>query len=101
MSFIEDVFKRKLGFGAAYRAMHGCDLLLFLGTDFPYNQFMPTRCKIAQVDIRGEYLGRRYRLDLGLCGDVRETLRALLPALKPRSDRTFLDAMQEQRREAR
>jgi pyruvate dehydrogenase (quinone) len=90
-----------LGFGAAYQAMHECDLLLLLGTDFPYDAYLPTRCKIAQVDIRGERLGRRSRLDLGLCGDVRETLQALLPALQPRSDRRFLEAMQQQHQEAR
>src|SRR5258706_9754185 len=82
-----------LGWGAAYDAMHGCDVLLLLGTDFPYDSFMPESPKIAQVDVRAERLGRRSRLDLGLCGDVGDTIRALLPLLEPKSDRTFLDAM--------
>ena len=82
-----------LGYGACYEAMHGCDLLLMLGTDWPYEQFMPTKCKIVQVDIKPERLGRRSRLDLGLWGDVGETLAAVLPHLKPRSDRRFLHEM--------
>jgi pyruvate dehydrogenase (quinone) len=85
-----------LGWGAAYKAMHGCDVLLLLGTDFPYESFMPTKPKIAQIDIRAERLGRRSKLDLGLCGDVRATLQALLPLVQQRTDRRFLDAMLEQ-----
>jgi pyruvate dehydrogenase (quinone) len=85
-----------LGWGAAYKAMHDCDALLLLGTDFPYESFMPTTPKIAQVDIRGERLGRRSKLDLGLCGDVRETIKALLPLVEQKTNRTFLDAMLEQ-----
>ncbi|MCI0573760.1 MAG: thiamine pyrophosphate-dependent enzyme [Myxococcaceae bacterium] len=80
-----------LGLRAAYQAMHACDVLLLLGTDFPYDAFMPVQPHIAQVDIRPEVLGRRSRLDLGLCGDVRETLRALLPRLELREDRTHLE----------
>jgi pyruvate dehydrogenase (quinone) len=90
-----------LGWGAAYQAMHGCDVLVLLGTDFPYETFMPTNPKIAQIDIRAERLGRRSKLDLGLCGDIRETIRALLPLVKPTTDRTFLDAMLEQHTVAR
>jgi pyruvate dehydrogenase (quinone) len=82
-----------LGFGAAYQSMHECDLLLLLGTDFPYDKFLPTKPKIVQVDIRVEHLGRRSKLDLGLWGDVGETIRALLPLVQVKQDRTFLDAM--------
>lgn len=89
-----------LGWGAAYDAMHGCDALLLLGTDFPYESFMPTTPKIAQVDIRAERLGRRSKLDLGLCGDVRETIKALLPLVEPKADRRFLDAMLKQHQAA-
>jgi pyruvate dehydrogenase (quinone) len=87
-----------LGWGAAYKAMHECDVLLLLGTDFPYESFMPASSKIVQIDIRAERLGRRSRLDLGLCGDVGDTIRALLPLLQAKSDRAFLDAMLEQHR---
>jgi pyruvate dehydrogenase (quinone) len=89
-----------LGWGAAYKAMHACDVLLLLGTDFPYETFMPTNPQVAQIDIRAERLGRRSKLDLGLCGDVRDTIRALLPHIEPKSDRTFLDAMLEQQKVA-
>ncbi len=89
-----------LGWGAAYHAMHECDALLLLGTDFPYENFLPTKCSIAQIDLHAERLGRRCKLDLGLCGDIRDTLRALLPLVQPRTDRTFLDAMLTRHRAA-
>ena len=89
-----------LGWGAAYKAMHECDVLLLLGTDFPYESFMPTDRTIAQVDLRAERLGRRARLDLGLCGDIGDTVRALLPLLESRTDRAFLDAMLENHQNA-
>jgi pyruvate dehydrogenase (quinone) len=88
-----------LGYGACYEAMHECDLLVLLGTDFPYVQFMPTRPKVVQVDIRRERLGSRSRLDLGVWGDVKETLRALLSRVPERSDRAFLDQMLARHRE--
>lgn len=80
-----------IGFSSGYKAMLDCDMLLMLGTDFPYRQFYPTRAKIAQVDLRPENLGRRTRLDLGLVGDVGATIEALLPKLKQRQDTTHLD----------
>jgi pyruvate dehydrogenase (quinone) len=88
-----------LGYGACYDAMHECDLLVLLGTDFPYVQFMPTRPKIVQVDIRRERLGSRSRLDLGVWGDVKETVRALLPRVAEKPDRAFLDRMLGRHRE--
>jgi pyruvate dehydrogenase (quinone) len=81
-----------IGFSSGYAAMHACDVLLMLGTDFPYKQFMPTDCEIAQVDIRPENLGRRCKLDLGLVGDVRLTIEALLPLLKAKSQGKHLDS---------
>ncbi|MFF4659625.1 pyruvate dehydrogenase [Streptomyces sp. NPDC001381] len=82
-----------LGYGAAYEATHECDLLILLGTDFPYNAFLPDDVRIAQVDVRPEHLGRRSRLDLAVWGDVRETLRCLIPRVRPKDDRRFLDRM--------
>ncbi|MET4927143.1 pyruvate dehydrogenase [Streptomyces sp. PSRA5] len=84
-----------LGYGAAYEATHECDLLILLGTDFPYNAFLPdgTDVKIVQVDVRPERLGRRSRLDLAVWGDVRETLRCLTPRVRTKNDRRFLDKM--------
>jgi pyruvate dehydrogenase (quinone) len=75
-----------LGFSSGYHAMMDSDLLLMLGTDFPYQQFYPPRAQIIQVDIRGEQIGKRTKVDLGLVGDVRETLVALKPLLKQKSD---------------
>ncbi|MBR1230968.1 ubiquinone-dependent pyruvate dehydrogenase [Bradyrhizobium sp. AUGA SZCCT0182] len=80
-----------IGFSSGYAAMHACDVLLMLGTDFPYKQFLPTGAKIAQVDIRPENLGRRCKLDLGLVGDVGVTIEALLPKLTAKDDRRHLD----------
>ncbi|UPG96650.1 ubiquinone-dependent pyruvate dehydrogenase [Luteibacter aegosomatissinici] len=80
-----------IGFSSGYHAMEDCDTLLILGTDFPYRQFYPEDAKIAQVDIRPANLGRRCRLDLGVVGDVGETLRALLPRIEPKRVRGHLD----------
>lgn len=80
-----------LGFASGYRAMHDAETLLMLGTDLPYQQFYPADATIIQVDIRGEQLGRRTALDLGLVGDVGETARALLPMLRAK-DRRHLDS---------
>ncbi|MFB7245783.1 ubiquinone-dependent pyruvate dehydrogenase [Streptomyces populi] len=82
-----------LGYGAAYEATHECDLLVLLGTDFPYNAFLPDDVKIVQVDVRPENLGRRSKLDLAVWGDVRETLRCLTPRVRPKGNRRFLDKM--------
>ncbi len=90
-----------IGFSSGYAAMHACDVLLMLGTDFPYKQFLPTDCKIAQVDIRPENLGRRCRLDLGLVGDVGAAITALLPKLTVKTDRKHLDASLAHYRKAR
>ncbi|MFG2454700.1 pyruvate dehydrogenase [Streptomyces sp. NPDC048512] len=82
-----------LGYGAAYEASHECDLLILLGTDFPYNAFLPDDVKIVQVDVRPEHLGRRSKLDLAVWGDVKETLRCLTPRVRPKGNRRFLDKM--------
>ncbi|MFD5323349.1 pyruvate dehydrogenase [Streptomyces sp. NPDC127092] len=82
-----------LGYGAAYEATHECELLLLLGTDFPYNAFLPDDVKIVQIDVRPERLGRRSRLDLAVWGDVRETLRCVIPRVRAKTDRRFLDKM--------
>jgi pyruvate dehydrogenase (quinone) len=77
-----------IGFASGYYAMFDCDVLLMLGTDFPYRQFYPRGrgAKIAQVDMRGEVIGRRVPVDLGVIGDVRATIDALLPRLKAHGD---------------
>jgi pyruvate dehydrogenase (quinone) len=80
-----------IGFSSGYAAMHACDVLLMLGTDFPYKQFFPTDCQIAQVDIRPENLGRRCKLDLGVVGDVHLTIDGLLPLLKAKTEKRHLE----------
>ena len=81
-----------LGYGACFEASHEADLLVLLGTDFPYDGFLP-QAHTVQVDRDGRHLGRRTVLDLGVEGDVGATLRALLPLLDEKTDRTFLDRM--------
>ena len=90
-----------LGFSSGYHAMMNCEALLMLGTDFPYQQFYPKDAKIVQVDRLGEQIGRRTRVDLGLVGNVRDTLAALSSMLKNKPDRSFLDACLVHYRSAR
>jgi pyruvate dehydrogenase (quinone) len=80
-----------LGFSSGYHAMEDCDVLLMLGTDFPYPQFFPSHAQIIQVDLRGNQIGRRTKVDLGLVGSIKDTLSALLPQLTTKTDRTHLD----------
>jgi pyruvate dehydrogenase (quinone) len=81
-----------IGFSSGYYAMLDCDVLLMLGTDFPYRQFYPkgSVTRIAQVDIRPENLGRRATIDVGVVGDVADTLRLLLPLLEQKRDDSHL-----------
>jgi pyruvate dehydrogenase (quinone) len=81
-----------IGFSSGYYAMFDCDCLLMLGTDFPYRQFYPQRpgVRIAQLDVRAENIGRRVSVDLGVVGDVKTTLAALLPLLQPKRDSAHL-----------
>ena len=90
-----------LGFSSGYHAMMNCDALLMLGTDFPYPQFFPREAKIIQVDLRGEQIGRRTPVDLGLIGKVDDTLDELVPLLADKQDRTFLDTCLEHYKKAR
>ncbi|MGV0678057.1 MULTISPECIES: ubiquinone-dependent pyruvate dehydrogenase [Mycolicibacterium] len=80
-----------LGFASGYKAIKEADTLLMLGTDFPYQQFYPEAATVIQVDIRGRNLGRRTPIDLGLRGSVADTLAALQPLLRPKTDREHLD----------
>src|ERR1700733_1421754 len=90
-----------LGFTSGYYAMERCDLLLMLGTDFPYQQFYPGKAKIIQVDLRGEQIGRRTAVDLGLVGSVQDTLRELLPLLQQKADGAPLEEAQAHYKKAR
>jgi pyruvate dehydrogenase (quinone) len=90
-----------LGFSSGYRAMMNCDTLLMLGTDFPYRQFYPPEATIVQIDIRGEQIGRRTKVDLGLVGDVKSTLSVVSPQLVAKSDEAHLSASLRHYSEAR
>ncbi|MCD8061612.1 MAG: thiamine pyrophosphate-dependent enzyme [Akkermansiaceae bacterium] len=81
-----------LGWGDAYKAMHESDMIVLWGTDFPYFNFIPTKPKIVQIDRRGEVLGRRSRLDLGICGDVSVTAEALLNMVQEKTNSEHLEA---------
>lgn len=80
-----------LGFASGYRAMEEADTILMLGTDFPYRQFYPEHAKVIQVDLRGEQLGKRVPLELGLVGDVGDTVREMLPLLRRTKSRSHLE----------
>ncbi len=89
-----------LGYGGAYQAMHDADLVLLLGTDFPFPEFLPgASVKKVQIDINAKHIGRRTVLDLPLLGDVKDTLRVLLAAIAQRTDRRFLEKYLEKTNE--
>src|ERR1700730_2017273 len=90
-----------LGFSSGYHAMMDSDVLLMLGTDFPYQQFFPEHATIIQVDIRGEQIGRRTKVDVGLVGDVKTTLHALIPKLAQKTDDRHLAASIQHYQKAR
>ncbi|MDO4929455.1 MAG: pyruvate dehydrogenase [Corynebacterium sp.] len=81
-----------LGYGAAYDAVHEADLLILLGTDFPYNDFLPT-ANVAQVDVNGAHIGRRTKITYPVVGDVAATIENILPHIDEKTDRSFLDKM--------
>ena len=79
-----------LGFSSGYRAIEKCDTLLMLGTDFPYQQFYPSKAQIIQVDIRGEQIGKRCPVDIPLVGSVADTVSAVLPLIDRNRDSEHL-----------
>jgi pyruvate dehydrogenase (quinone) len=81
-----------LGYGGAYSAIHDADLLLLLGTDFPFSEFLPGKgVKKIQIDKNPKHIGRRTPVDLGLVGDIKETVTALLKNVIAKTDAGFLD----------
>lgn len=79
-----------LGLPSAFQSMHEADVVLLLGTDFPYANFMPSNKKIIQIDERADRLGRRAKVDMGLCGKIEDTLFVLLPLIEDKQDDSFL-----------
>ena len=90
-----------LGFSSGYHAMMDSDLLLMIGTDFPYQPFFPKNATIVQIDIRGEQLGRRTKVDYGFVGDTKSTVRALLPKLSQNDNDKHLKASLDHYKKAR
>lgn len=82
-----------LGNKSGFEAMHQADVLLMLGTDFPYSEFLPEKCKIIQLDTKPEKLGRRAKVDYGYCGDIKSTLQELMPMVEVKTSTDFLDKM--------
>lgn len=78
-----------LGDQSCLQAFDECDLLILLGTDFAFSKFYPDDTKIIQVDIKGEHLGRRHNISLGVVGDVKDTLKELIPLVSERSSDVF------------
>ena len=90
-----------LGFSSGYVAIMNSEVLLMIGTDFPYQEFFPQDATIVQIDLRGEQLGRRTKLDFGFVGDTKTTLRALLPKLEQNPHQQHLKDSLEHYRKAR
>lgn len=81
-----------LGMWSATEAIDSADVVLIIGTNFPYPGFFPTEKKIIQVDVRAERLGKRAKLNLGIRADARLFTNALLPKVNAKTDSTFLDS---------
>lgn len=90
-----------IGFSSGYHALKECDLLVMLGSNFPYRNFYPDHGRVVQIDLRGAHLGVRTPLLKGLVGDVGATLNALLPRLQHNANSRFLDKAQAHYRKTR
>ena len=80
-----------IGTGAVYYAVMHCDLLLMVGTDYPYSNFLPHSGIVVQIDERPEVLGRRAPTMLGVAGSARPTLKLLLDQVASKQDTRFWD----------
>jgi pyruvate dehydrogenase (quinone) len=87
-----------IGTKAVYNAVMHCDLLLMLGSDYPYSEFLPRKGGIAQVDDRARVLGRRAPTALGVVGSVRPTLKLLLDRVGKKSEAKFWDRVTAERK---
>jgi pyruvate dehydrogenase (quinone) len=86
-----------LGTRPSYEMMHDCDTLLTIGSNFPYTQFMPDldQARAVQIDIDGSLIGMRYPYEVNLVGDARRTLRALIPLLERKEQRSWRDDLEK------
>ena len=85
-----------LGTTPSQNAMENCDALLMIGTSFPYMEFLPEhdQAKGIQIDDKADRLGLRYPIDIGLLGDAKPTVAALLPFIEKKEDRSFIEEAQ-------
>lgn len=84
-----------LGSKSGFKAMHEADLVILLGTDFPYTAFLPEKNTIIQIDRKPERIGRRAKVDYGYAGSIKDTIEVLMPLLEPKSDDAFLKTMRK------
>lgn len=89
-----------VGIKSGWNAVHNCDVLVMLGNDFPFDYFLPQGKTVVQVDLRPEHIGRRIAVTKGVCADMKEFLTMLLPLIKQKTDRTFLDSILADKKEA-
>ncbi|MDF2454162.1 MAG: thiamine pyrophosphate protein domain protein TPP-binding [Cytophagaceae bacterium] len=82
-----------LGTKAGFQSMHDADVVIMLGSDFPYSNFLPEKNVLIQIDHQPERIGRRGKIDYGYCGKIKDTVQALLPLLEAKSDDAFLKEM--------
>ncbi len=90
-----------IGFASGYHAMRETELLLVLGSAFPYREFYPDNAKIIQIDVNSEALGVHAQIDAGLIGDIKNTVLSLLPHIEEHTDSSFLDKALEHYRDSR
>ncbi|MDQ0381228.1 thiamine pyrophosphate-requiring protein [Amycolatopsis thermophila] len=86
-----------LGTRPSYELMRDCDTLVIVGSNFPYSQFLPEfgQARAIQIDLDGRFIGLRYPTEVNLVGDAAATLRALLPLLEPRPDRSWRETIED------
>ncbi len=86
-----------LGTTASWHLMQGCDTLLTVGSNFPYTQFLPDldQARAVQIDRSGKWIGMRYPYELNLVGDAKATLRALIPLLERKTDRSWREKVEK------
>ena len=85
-----------IGSKAGYDSVHGCDLLLMIGSDYPYTEFLPQKATVVQIDERASAIGRRLPVAQSVVGSSRPALAALLQSVQPKSDPAFLHSMQRE-----
>ncbi|WLR50792.1 pyruvate oxidase [Bacillus tianshenii] len=89
----------QIGTKPSYHAMQETDLLIMVGTSFPYREFLPKEARAVQIDLDPTQIGKRYPIDLGLVGDAKQTLHWINGRISRKRDRSFLEKYQEKMQE--